>query len=114
MAPRYKHFKAETLDLSALAASKPRERKLSPRQLAALEREAEIKTALDQAAALPASQAYALHLADGEKMPNYRNAFLRVWSESPRRLNVAARGTTIYISAGKLPGKAWNLNGKGR
>ena len=110
---RYKHFTAKTIQLDELVTA-PKERKLSPRQKAALEREAEINKALNEAAVLPASAAFVLELADGESIQNYRNAFLRIWQKEPREgLSVAGRGgNTILISRGKLPGKTWRLSGE--
>jgi hypothetical protein len=108
---KYKHFRATTMPLTELVGA-PKERKLSARQLASLERDKEIKSALNEAAALPASEVYVLNLSDGESLPNFRNAFVRIWRTEPRDLNVAGRDKNkVIISKGKLPGKTWKLSG---
>ena len=72
----------------------------------------EIKSALNEAAALPASEVYVLNLADGVSPQNFRNAFIRIWRTEPRDLNVAGRDKNkVITSKGKLPGKTWKLSG---
>lgn len=92
------------VELAALAP-KPKERKLSPRQLAQLERDDEIRAALNEAATLPASQAVVIELKDGQKLPTMRAAISRVLKAEPRELNWGIRGLSIVISKGTIPGR---------
>jgi len=101
---RYKHLNVKKVDLAELAP-KPRERKLTPRQIAQQERENEIRAALNEAAALPASQAVVIDLQKGQKMPTLRAAIGRVLKAEPRELNWGVRGQSIVISKGTLPSR---------
>jgi hypothetical protein len=102
--PRYRHFTVKKIELSELVP-KPKERALTPRQLAALQRDEEIRTALNEAAALPASQAVVLELKQNQKLPTMRAAFARLLKAEPRDLNWGVRGQNIVISKGKIPGR---------
>ncbi len=81
---------------------KARERALSPRQLAALQREDEIRKAL---ARLKSDEdILALELDPTEKIPTMRAAVKRAIAAHRPGVNMAIRGRTIYISTGTLPG----------
>jgi hypothetical protein len=82
-------------------APKPRERALSPRQLAALQREDEIRKALGR---LKADDVIALELDPSEKVPTMRLAVKRVIASHRPDVNMAVRGRTIYLSTAALPG----------
>lgn len=101
---RYKHFSVKTVELTDLAP-KPKERRLSPRQIAQRERDDEIRVALNEAASLPASQAVVIDLKEGQKLPTMRAAVSRVLKTEPRELNWGVRGQSIVISKGKIPGR---------
>ena len=81
---------------------KPRARALSPRQLAALQREDEIRKAL---ARLKSDEdVIALELDPAEKIPTMRAAVKRAIAAHKPGTNMAIRGRTIYLSTGRLPG----------
>jgi hypothetical protein len=81
---------------------KPKERALSPRQLAALQREDEIRKAL---AKLKADEdILAIELEPAEKIPTMRAAVKKAIATHRPGTSMAIRGRTIYVSAGKLPG----------
>jgi hypothetical protein len=81
---------------------KTRERALSPRQLAALQREDEIKKAL---ARLKSSEdIIALDLDASEKVPTMRAAVKKAIAAHRPDASMAIRGRSIYLSTGKLPG----------
>ncbi len=83
-------------------APKPRERALSPRQLAALQREEEIRKAL---ARLKSDQdVIAIELDPADKVPTMRLAVKRVIAANRPDVNMAIRGRTIYLSMAALPG----------
>jgi hypothetical protein len=81
---------------------KARERALSPRQRAALEREGKIRRALGRLKG--SNDVVAIDLDATEKIPTMRAAVKKVISASRPGTNMAIRGTTIYVSAAKLPG----------
>ncbi|MEW6223430.1 MAG: hypothetical protein AB1627_02255 [Chloroflexota bacterium] len=81
---------------------KPRERALSPRQLAALQREEEIRKALVRLKA--DEDVLAIELDPSEKIPTMRAAVKRAVAAHKPGANMAIRGRTIYLSTGKLPG----------
>ena len=82
---------------------KPRERALSPRQLAALQREEEIRKAL---ARLKSDEdVLAIELDPAEKIPTMRAAVKRAIAAHKPGTNMAIRGRTIYLSTGRLPGR---------
>lgn len=83
-------------------APKPRERALSPRQLAALKREEEIRRALGRLKA--DEDLIALELGPAEKVPTLRAAVKKAIAAHKPGTNMAIRGRTIYLSTGKLPG----------
>lgn len=101
---RYKHFTVKKVDLADLVP-KPRERRLTPRQIAQQERENDIRAALNEAASLPASQAVVIDLKEGQKLPTLRAAISRILKDEPRELNWGVRGQSIVISKGKLPSR---------
>jgi len=82
-------------------APKPRERALSPRQLAALQREEEIRKALGR---LKTDEVIALELDPSEKVPTMRLAVKKVIANHRPDVNMAVRGRTIYVSTARLPG----------
>ena len=81
---------------------KARERALSPRQLAALQREEEIKKALGRLKS--DDDILAIELDDSEKIPTMRAAVKKAIAAHRPGTSMAIRGHTIYISSGKLPG----------
>ena len=83
-------------------APKPRERALSPRQLAALAREEEIRKAF---AKLHSDEVVlAIELDPADKVPTMRLAVKKVIAKHRPDVNMAIRGRTIYVSTAKLPG----------
>lgn len=100
---RYKHLSVKKVSLSDYAPA-PKERALTPRQLAQIERDNELRAAMNEAAALPASEAVAIELKADQKIPTLRAAFSRILAAEPRELNWGVRGTTILISKGSIPG----------
>ena len=83
-------------------APKPRERALSPRQLAAMAREEEIRKAL--ARLKSEEDVIALELEPADKVPTFRLAVKRVIAAQRPDVNMAVRGRTIYLSTARLPG----------
>jgi hypothetical protein len=81
---------------------KPRERALSPRQLAALQREEEIRKALGRLKG--DDDIIAVELDKDEKVPTMRAAVKKAIAAHKPGANMAIRGRTIYLSTGKLPG----------
>ena len=79
-----------------------RERALSPRQLAALQRDEELKKAL--ARLKTDDDIIAIELDPAEKMPTMRIAVKKAIAAHRPGTYMAVRGRTIYVSAGKLPG----------
>jgi hypothetical protein len=77
------------------------ERALSPRQLAALQREEEIRKALGR---LKTDEVIALELDPSEKVYTMRLAVKKVIANHRPDVNMAVRGRTIYVSTVKLPG----------
>ena len=81
---------------------RPRERALSPRQLAALQREDELRKAM---ARLKADEdIIAIELEPADKVPTFRLSVKKVIANHRPDVNMAIRGRTIYLSTGKLPG----------
>jgi hypothetical protein len=83
-------------------APKPRERSLSPRQLAAQQREEEIRRALGRLRGN--DDVIAVELDPAEKIPTMRAAVKKAISGHKPGTNMAIRGRTIYLSTGSLPG----------
>ena len=81
---------------------KQRDRALSPRQLAALQREDEIRKAL--ARLKSEEDVLALELDPAEKIPTMRAAVKKAIAGHKPGTNMAIRGRTIYLSTAKLPG----------
>ena len=81
---------------------KPKERALSPRQLAALQRDDEIRKALAKLKA--DDDILAIELDPAEKIPTMRAAVKKAIAAHRPGTSMAIRGRTIYISSGKLPG----------
>ena len=81
---------------------KPRARALSPRQLAAQQREEEIRKALTRLKS--DEDVIALELDPAEKIPTMRAAVKRAIAAHKPGTNMAIRGRTIYLSTGRLPG----------
>ena len=81
---------------------KPRERALSPRQLAALQREDEIRKALGRLKT--DEDVIAIELDPAEKIPTMRAAVKKAIAAHKPGTNMAIRGSTIYLSTGRLPG----------
>src|SRR5918993_2153052 len=85
--------------LEELAPKPPRERALSPRQLAAQQREEEIRKALGRLRS--DEDILALELDPAEKIPTMRAAVKRAIATHKPGTNMAIRGRTIYLSTGK-------------
>ncbi|MBA2701239.1 MAG: hypothetical protein H0U58_05985 [Chloroflexi bacterium] len=83
-------------------------REMTPRQRSTMERDDELRAAINEAAALPASEAVAIDLKEGQKLPTVRAALTRILRAEPRDLRFRVRGQTIYISRGQIP------SGRGR
>lgn len=81
---------------------KARERALSPRQLAALQREEEIRKALGRLKS--EDDILALELDPSEKIPTMRAAVKKAVAAHKPGTSMAIRGRTIYLSASPLPG----------
>lgn len=90
---------------------KPRDRALSPRQLAALQREEEIRKALGRLRT--EEDIIALELDPVEKIPTMRAAVKKAIAAHKPDANVAIRGRTIYLSLAKLPGGRGGRRPKG-
>jgi len=75
---------------------------MSPRQLAALQREDEIRKALGRLRS--DEDILAIDLDPAEKIPTMRAAVKRAIAAHKPETNMAIRGRTIYISTAKLPG----------
>ena len=90
---------------------KSHERALSPRQLAALQREEEIRKALGR---LKSDQdVLALELDPSDKIPTMRVAVKKAIAAHKPGTNMAIRGRTIYMSTAKLPGGRGGRKPKG-
>ena len=81
---------------------KARERAMSPRQLAAMQREDEIRRAFTRLKS--DDDIIAIELDPTDKIPTMRQAVKRAIANHKPGTNMAIRGTTIYLSSGKLPG----------
>ncbi len=81
---------------------KPRERALSPRQRAALQREEEIRKAIAKLKA--DDDIIAIELDPAEKVPTMRAAVKKAIAAYRPDTSMAIRGRTIYISTSPLPG----------
>ncbi len=90
---------------------KPRERALSPRQLAALQREDEIRKALGRLKS--DEDVIAIELDPAEKIPTMRAAVKKAIAGFKPGTNMAIRGRTIYLSTGRLPGGRGGRRPKG-
>lgn len=100
---KYKHLTIKKVNLADYAAP-ARERQLTPRQRAQLERDEELKAAFNEAATLPASEAVAIELRPDQKLPTMRAAIKRLIAAEPRDLRWGVRDRTILISKGAIPG----------
>jgi len=79
-----------------------KERALSPRQLAALQREEEIRKALGRLKS--EDDLIAIELDGSEKVPTMRQAVKKAIAAHKPGTKMAIRGSTIYLSTGNLPG----------
>lgn len=100
---RYRHLSVKKVSLTDLILSKTPKAETS-RQRTARERDEEITSVLNEAATLPASEAVAIYLKEGQKLPTLRLAVQKALDREKRQLNFAVRGQTIYISKGDIPG----------
>lgn len=82
---------------------KPRERALSPRQLAALRRDEELRKAL--ARLRSDEEILAVELEADEKLPTLRAAVRKAIAAHRPGVRMAVRGRTIFLSTGPLPGR---------
>jgi hypothetical protein len=103
LATRYRRLHVKTIDLESIRPERAAKVE-TPRQLAIRERDEEIRAALNEAATIPSSQAIAIELKPDQKLATLRAAVRRVMSADHNGLNVAVRGTTIYLSKGAIPG----------
>ena len=100
---RYKHIVVgKAINLDELRPV-PRERALTPRQIAQRERDAELKMALNEASAAAESQAIPIGLKSDQKMATMRAAVARLIKETGSTLHIAVRGKTIYLSRSPIP-----------
>jgi hypothetical protein len=74
----------------------------SPRQLAAMQRDEEIRKALARLRA--DDDLIALELEPGDKIPTMRASVKKAIATYKPGVNLAIRGRTIYLSTGRLPG----------
>lgn len=81
---------------------KTQDRALSPRQLAAIQREDEIRRALGRLK--DPEDILAIELDPAEKIPTMRAAVKKAIAGHKSGANMAIRGRTIYLSTGTLPG----------
>ena len=98
-----KHLSVKTVNLSDFAPDRPA-RELTPRQKAQRERDEELRTAFNEAASLPASEAVAIELRADQNIPMVGAAIRKLLAAEPRDLRWGVRGRTILITKGKLPG----------
>jgi hypothetical protein len=93
-------------ELVALDSIKPEARLKpeTPRQRAIRERNEDIHTAFNIAAAAPSSLAVPIKLKPGQKLATLRLAVGKLMEAEKRDLNWGVRGETIYISKGQIPG----------
>jgi hypothetical protein len=80
-----------------------RERALSPRQRAAIEREEEIRKAFGRLKT--DDDIVAIELDADEKIPTFRQAVKKAIGTHRPNVQMAIRGSTIYLSTGKIPGR---------
>ena len=100
---RYRHLSVKTVELADYAPAR-KQRELTPRQKAQRERDDELKSVLNQAATLPPSEAVAIEIRGGQKLPTVRAALAKLLKSEPRSLNWGVRGDAILISRGPIPG----------
>lgn len=81
---------------------KPKERALSPRQIAAHKREEEVRKAFGR---LKGDEVIALELDADEAITLWRAAAKRAIAAHRPEVNMAVRGKTIYLSTAKLPNR---------
>jgi len=101
---KYKHLAVKRINLADIAPTARKDRELTPLQRSRVERDDEIRQALNEAAALPASEAVSIDLREGQKLPTLRAAIIRILRDEPRDLNFGVRGRTVIISKGPIPG----------
>lgn len=89
--------------IEELAPKPARERSLSPRQLAALQRDEEFRKALTRLKS--EEDILAVELDPAEKIPTMRAAVKKAIAAHKPGTNMAIRGRTIYLSTGFLPGR---------
>lgn len=97
------HLKIRRVPLSELEPVRTAH-ELTPRQKAMIERDAEIRRALNEAAVLPQAMAIVVDLRDGQKLATMRAAVNRILTDEPRDLNFGVRGTSLVFSRGEIPG----------
>ncbi len=93
--------KVRSVPIERLMPAAPKQRRLSPRQLAARMRERAIRRALGR---LRSGQVVVLSPDESEKLPTLRLALNRVLSDDAfRTLHVAGRGGSFHVSQEPLP-----------
>jgi hypothetical protein len=80
----------------------PKNREMSPRQLAAFQREEEIRGALGQLHT--EEDILAIELDPAEKIPTMRLAVKRAIAAHSPDAHMAIRGRTIYLTMATIPG----------
>jgi hypothetical protein len=110
---RYKHLSVRKVALAELKPPERRVRELTPRQRERLERDEEIRNALNEAAAAPASEAVVIDLKGGQKLATLRAAVNRILSDEPREINFGVRGQSLIFSKGPIPGGRGRARPKG-
>lgn len=101
---RYKHLAFKKGSLAELTPT-PKERRLTPRQIAQNERDDEIKNVINEAAALPSSEWAGFELKEGQKLATMRVAINRILKDEPRNVNFGVRGSTVIFTKGDIPGR---------
>jgi hypothetical protein len=86
-----------------LAPSSPSAMRVSPRQLAVLEREKELRRALNLAATRPASEVVVIEPEANESLATIRASLERLLRREPRDLYWGVRGGAIVIAKDSLP-----------
>jgi hypothetical protein len=69
-----------------------------------MERDEEIRAAINEAAAAPASDAVVIELKPNQKLLTLRAAVTRILREEPRDINFGVRGGRLVFSKGSIPG----------
>ena len=102
---RYKHLTVRKIALTELKPPERKAKELTPRRRERLERDEEIRVAINEAVAAPASEAVVIELKADQKLPTLRAAITRVLRAEPREVNFGVRGRMLIFSKGRIPGR---------